>query len=795
MRRKPLLILVSIILLPFFFYHYWFKVPIFADNIQFSHLRRSGSASEHVLVLLGTRPEAIKLAPIILELQAREGVFITVVSTGQHSTMLMQTLKSFGLERAVHVSLNVMQPDQTLDQLTARITDACGSLFRELKPDFIIVQGDTTSALVGALVAFYFHIPVGHVEAGLRTWDIGSPFPEEFNRQTISLISTLHFASTNVAALNLANQLRSIAPKSVHKCSVFITGNTVVDALRVFVAPPPTQLYLNVHAALNERCRVNDGAVVCRLVLLTTHRRENHGAPLIRIIKAVSLILQAFPDVLVAYPVHLNPNVRASVCSSVPPAVYSQLDHIPLSCSNMIANTTGSFSFEAPFWSRFFLMEPLDYPDLVRLENESSLIVTDSGGIQEEGAALGKYVLVLRDSTERPEGVLAGVAELVGTDTSTIFNAASARLSTNAQVLRTRNIYGDGFSAERISNLVLWFLRNHSAPPPIAPFSFLNQTSFALTTNTPVSFLTFDLVIIFTVWQRETLESYFRMFERQNLWDERGLSFRVHILVFQNSAHINVTHIVARWDVPNRWGSRDVTISHTISLIPTGYFGRFIAPLLTAVRDDSYWIICDDDVVWGAHYISNMLRVVDNGRLATRNGRFISYGPRINNGTLTMIDSAGTSERAWEANMHVSFEEDVLYDYGGHMWSGRVSWLRTAWTAYPPTDLSTAEDFWLSAALLAALGVRTARPRCPRADVESCACSMKIAHDHRSAEMGKFVGVERGTRPQTEAMHAVSTNYVPLDSRAWDLESVAYVMEKNIWNLSNTVFDGCLYFA
>jgi hypothetical protein len=441
-------------------------------------------------------------------------------------------------------------------------------------------------------------------------------------------------------------------------------------------------------------------------------------------------------------------------------------------------------------------MEPLDYPDLVRAENESSLIITDSGGIQEEGAALGKFVLILRENTERPEGVLAGVAELVGTDAARIYAVASARLGVTAVTAASaRGIYGDGHAAERIVDTVLWYLRNDAAPPPHAPFSHLrNFTAPPFASSDHMRQGTYDLVLIFTVWRRETLGAYFKLLDRQDLFAKRGPDFRVHVLVFQNGVHVNVTDTVTFWSAAGRWGVRDVTVTHSLSRIATGYFGRFLAPMLSAVRDDTYWIVFDDDVVWGAHYLSNMLRVIDGGRLATRNGRFISYGPPGDDGVPLMRDSAGYSERGWLPGMHASFDVDIPYDYGGHIWGGRVAWLRAAWTAYPPTDLNTAEDFWLSAAVRAALDVRTARARCLRSDVESCACSMQVAHNHSSAEMGAAVGVENA-RGHSQGMHALSTGYVPLGDSALTFEGLNTLIEPNIWDLRGSVFEGCLHFT
>ena len=792
------------------------------DMAAAAHMERSvrgpvAAGAVHVLVLLGTRPEAVKLAPVILALRARgPRVVTTVVSTGQHAAMLAQTLRAFGLEAAAHLSLDVMRPDQTLDALTARTVEAVGVVLRGAPPGLVLVQGDTTSAFVGALVAFYYRVPVGHVEAGLRTWDAGSPFPEEFNRQAISLIASLHFAATALAARNLAAQQLSIAPSGVHRSAVFVTGNTVVDALRIFVAPPPTPLLLAVRTAAATRCGVT---APCRLVLLTAHRRENHGAPLVRIMEAMGALLASFPDILVAYPVHLNPNVRASIRAAVPAAIFQQL--VPPAAAEEARDVVVRAPAAEPagaaadaHWTRLLLLEPLDYPDLVRAENESTLIITDSGGIQEEGAALGKFVLVLRENTERPEGVLAGVAELVGTDVARIVAAATARLGDAAAPPAANDIYGDGFAAERIADLSLWFLGDRAVAPPFGAFDYAadaasrkaagdagNPSADALLQLAPpapviaggVGSATFDLVMILTVWRKPTLDLYFRYIERQDVFAKRGPNFRVLLLVFQNGDHVNVTDVVSTWSAPGRWGAARVSVRHVHSTIATGYYGRFLAPLLASVRDDSYFIVCDDDMIFGSRYISNMLRVVDGGNLATRNGRFVSYHNNAAGEFCCVGDSAGASEQGFQPGLQSAFAEDIPYDYGGHLWAGRVGWLRTAWSDNPPRSLVTAEDFWLSATLKTRLGIGTKRARCPVDDIEQCACSHSLALQHSSVEVGAEVGGEE-MRGHIMATHVKSTGYEPLPISARNFEGGIQLFG-HFWPIAGTIFEDCAYFS
>lgn len=306
---------------------------------------------------------------------------------------------------------------------------------------------------------------------------------------------------------------------------------------------------------------------------------------------------------------------------------------------------------------------------------------------------------------------------------------------------------------------------------------------------------TCDLVIIFTVWRRATLGAYFRYIERQDLFAERGPAFRTCITVFQNGAHLNVSDIVAQWSAPGKWGARAVTITHIQSVVATGYYGRFLAPLLAPVRDDSYFIVCDDDVIFGAYYISSMLRVVDGGDVATRNGRFVSFGSDAEGKPCCVTgDRGGASEGGWKLGLQVAAEADIPYDYGGHMWAGRVAWLRTSWSSFPPQDLTTAEDFWLSATLKSKLGVGTKRVRCPLSDVEFCACSMHIAHNHQPAEVGGQVGGE-DDRGRVIVKHILATGFVSLPQEARVAENRSLIFG-HFWNTSGeSIFRDCLFFT
>lgn len=357
-----------------------------------------------IVCVVGTRPDAIKTAPVVLELRRfASKVECLLVATGQHREMLVQALRSFDLE--ADRDLNIMSHGQTLADVTSRAVAGLDGVYSELGPDLVLAQGDTTTTFCASLAAFYRQVPFGHIEAGLRTDTIWNPFPEEFNRRAVGLVAGLHFAPTRLAAENLQREGVSEG--------VYVTGNTGIDAVRMVAERAPQTWFPS-----EER----------RIVLLTTHRRENWGEPQRHIAEAVRDIVDSEKSTVLVVPMHRNPTVRE--------ALRAILDGHP----------------------RVHLIEPPDYPEFVKLMERSSLILTDSGGVQEEAPAFGKPVLVLRTTTERPEGIEAGNAVLVGTERTAIVQAA-LKLLRDAEAYRrmatARSPYGDGNAAKRIRYIVL----------------------------------------------------------------------------------------------------------------------------------------------------------------------------------------------------------------------------------------------------------------------------------------------------------------------------------------------------
>ena len=359
-----------------------------------------------VISIFGTRPEAIKMAPVVKELEKRKEIKSIVCVTAQHREMLDQVLETF--EITPDYDLDIMKQGQSLSDITSRVLYGLEEILKKENPDIILVHGDTTTTFAGALAAFYNQVDIGHVEAGLRTYDKYSPFPEEMNRQMVDCMTDMYFAPTSLSKDNLLKQ-------NIDENKIYVTGNTAIDAMKTTVEKD----YSN---------DILEWVGKDRMILLTAHRRENLGDPMRRIFKAIKRVVDETSDVKVVYPIHLNPKVREVA-------------------KEVFGNTT-----------RIKLIEPLEVFDFHNFQNKSYIILTDSGGIQEEAPSLGKPVLVLRDTTERPEGIEAGTLKLVGTDEERVYKETMNLLNNNTdynKMSKASNPYGDGHASERIVDAII----------------------------------------------------------------------------------------------------------------------------------------------------------------------------------------------------------------------------------------------------------------------------------------------------------------------------------------------------
>lgn len=358
-----------------------------------------------IMLVFGTRPEAIKMCPLVNELKERKGIETVVCVTGQHRQMLDQVLDAFGV--VPDYDLSIMKDKQTLFDITTNILNGIRSVLAEVRPDVVLVHGDTSTTFVTALACFYLQIPIGHVEAGLRTYDIYSPYPEEFNRQAVSIISRYNFAPTELSKENLLREGRAAE-------QIFVTGNTAIDALKTTVRHDYT------HPEL-------DWAKDSRLIMITAHRRENLGEPMKNMFRAIRRVMDEHSDIKAIYPIHMNPLVRDAAAE-----ILGDCD-------------------------RVHIIEPLEVLDFHNFLARSYMILTDSGGIQEEAPSLGKPVLVMRDTTERPEGIKAGTLKLVGTDEQIIYENFKLLIENEeayGAMSRASNPYGDGFACKRIADIL-----------------------------------------------------------------------------------------------------------------------------------------------------------------------------------------------------------------------------------------------------------------------------------------------------------------------------------------------------
>lgn len=358
-----------------------------------------------VMVVFGTRPEAIKMCPLVKELKTRDNLDTVVCVTGQHKEMLDQVLNAFGVKP--DYNLSIMKDMQTLFDVTINILEKMKLVLKEVKPDVVLVHGDTSTTFVTALACFYLQVPIGHVEAGLRTYNIYSPYPEEFNRQAVGIMAQYNFAPTEMSKEHLLKEGKDLK-------SIYVTGNTAIDALKTTVREDYSHKQL-------------DWVAESRLIMITAHRRENLGEPMRNMFKAIKRIVEEHLDIKVIYPIHMNPNVRQTA-------------------NEILGNN-----------DRVRIIEPLEVFDFHNFLAKSYLILTDSGGIQEEAPSLGKPVLVMRDTTERPEGIEAGTLKLVGTEENIIYKNFKLLLENKKvyeKMSKASNPYGDGYASKRIADIL-----------------------------------------------------------------------------------------------------------------------------------------------------------------------------------------------------------------------------------------------------------------------------------------------------------------------------------------------------
>lgn len=713
-RKNGLKIIKTTLIIIFIFLSLILEIDI---HFYIKYYGNKNINKHKIAIVFGTRPEAIKMIPIIKQFKKNKYFKCITINTGQHQKMIDQILQSLNMSDSIDIKLNIMKKNQTLAELTSKTIVELNKIYSSIHPDAVVVQGDTTTSFSAALSAFYLKIPVFHVEAGLRTQNIYSPFPEEFNRIGIDDISSLYFAATELSANNLIKENKN--PRTI-----FITGNTIVDTLKFTLSNTSPSGYIQkmIKTSLN-RCNSKNH---CKIILLTCHRRENYFEPIINILKAVQILLNNFDNIVIILPLHLNPNIRQSVKMGLPEQVYNDIIH-----QKEIRNPNYLY------FNRFLLINPLNYIDLIHLQSSCFFVMTDSGGIQEEAISIGRPVLILRENTEREEGIKIGSAVLTGTNPDKIVYYASMLLNNNTLYNRmalSHNVYGYGNSSKIIVNIIEHFFGKISVKTDFNNTRhFLNSFNYNKIISQYDNFVLnsvgefqYDLVIVLTVWKKNNLNQQLIQIKRQSILKKK----KTNIIVFQNSNHINVDNIIKEWEKPGMFFD-SVKITFIKSPIETGYYGRFISPLTSQVTTDAYFIVCDDDIIWGDKYFENMLRVVDEGHLATRNGRIIDNS----------YNEIGPHYKIFMNNSQVCFNEDIEYDFGGHIWAGRILWLRNAWS-HIPISLENCEDFWLSSTLKTFYNISTRTPKCPcpkknLINPELCAASDVSAIYHINSIIGK----------------------------------------------------------
>ena len=748
-------------------YNFFFNKYFFYKDLK--HFFPSNNY--RIAFVFGTRPEAVKLIPLIKELKENRNFVCFTINTGQQKEIILQILESFNMEKLIDFNLNIMKKNQSLAKLASLTVSELEKIYTLINPNAVIVQGDTTTAFAAAVSAFYQKIPVFHVEAGLRAHNLNSPFPEEFNRVSIDDISSLYFAPTEWAANNLLKENKNSS-------NIFITGNTIVDLLQFTLNnTSPSESIKKLINKAKSLCITENG---CKVILLTFHRSENCFESINNILKAIQRLLKDFNDIVLIFPSHLNPNIKKSIINAIPDIVYKDI----ISGKKITNNNY-------LYLNRFLIIPPLNYIDLIHLESVSYFIMTDSGDIQEEGVSIGKPVLILRENTERPELVKSGRAILLGTSFNKIYYFTSSLMKNKElydKMAKPQYIYGKGNSRIIITQIIQNYfqnkLQNLNKLKKLNYSLILSQYDNSLYQNNNSILINnqydqndkYDIVIVLTVWKRNNLEKQLFQVKNQSILKNKT----TNIIIFQNSNHIDVIDIINKWKNSDMFSSK-VDISFIQSPIETGYFGRFIIPLTSSVRSNSYFIICDDDIIWGKRYFENMLRVVDEGSLATRNGRIINKN---------FIEFSPAS-KAWKKNIQVCYDEDIEYDFGGQIWAGKISWLRKAWN-HIPISTENSEDFWISASLKSFYNIPTKTPKCPCPKgisiiPDMCAASDKSAFIHSNAVIGKS-SITHNIRKKIMKETSIKFKYILLISS--NPEYVKNITKKFVFgNLKNPIFN------
>ena len=690
--------------------------------------------------------------------------------------MIKQILDYLNMNDIVDFNLNLMQKNQSLSKLTSKTIEELESIYNLINPNAVIVQGDTTTAFSAAVAAFYQKIPIFHVEAGLRTKNIYYPFPEEFNRITIDDISTLYFAPTVWAASNLLKENKN-------SNNIFVTGNTIVDSLQL--ALKYTSPSINIKRLIENAKSLCVSKDNCKIILLTCHRRENYFQPIYNILNAVQELLKKFNDIIIIFPFHLNPNVKQSIKNVIPDIVYDE-----------IINGKKIENKNYLYLNRLLLIPPLNYIDLIYIESESYFIMSDSGGIQEEATSIGKPIIILRENTERPEAIKSGCGFLAGTSFHKIYSYATSLLLNKdlyRNISKPHYIYGNGNSSIIISKIIQNYFNSHIQNSVSLSFqnysdilskydNYILKDSFSACNNHQNDI--YDIVIVLTVWKRNNIDRQLTQVKNQSILKNK----KTNIIIFQNSNHLNINDIVDKWKQSDSFSSK-VDITFIQSPIETGYFGRFIIPLTSSVGSNSYFFICDDDIIWGNRYFENMIRVVNEGSLATRNGRIIDENFKE---IIEVYKKGGYHKQ-------VCFNEDIEYDFGGHIWAGRITWLRKAWN-HIPFSFENSEDFWLSATLKSFYNISTKTPKCPCPEEspiipDLCAASDKSAHRHENAMIGNLTSSHPN---RSKLMEEITNkfNYSRLIfSKPKYVENIhkKYVFGYKLFNLSDILWKDVLY--